>query len=379
MKVPFYDYSRMYRNEKEQVESKILDILHRSDFILRSDLYEFENSMSDYLGVPYVIGVGNGTDAIWLALMSSDINQDDEVIIPSHTYIATADAIKVLGATPVLVDCQDDHSIDVQAVEDAISGKTKAVIAVNLNGHACDLESLHKVTNRHKIVLIEDNAQGLGAKLNGKYAGTFGASSTLSFFPAKNLGCYGDGGAVVTSNEDIFERVLRLRNHGRDREGNVSSWGLNSRLDNLQAGILNIKLKYLNESILIRRQLAQLYVDGLSDIEEVKLPTSPRDTSKFFDSFQNFEIEVQDRENLRDHLKNNGIETSLPWAGKAIHQFNLPGVKCRDLTKTEKLFKKVLLLPMNQYLTKAEAFEVVLSIRSFYKHKEIDLSQIENK
>jgi dTDP-4-amino-4,6-dideoxygalactose transaminase len=219
------------------------------------------------------------------------------------------------------------------------------------------------------LILIEDNAQGLGARLNGKSSGTFGQSSTLSFYPAKILGCYGDGGAVVTNSADVSRRIFQLRNHGRDSEGEVVDWGFNSRLDNLQAAILNSKLAYLDESIVKRRELALIYCTGLSDVEEIKLPTSPEVSSKYFDSFQNFEVEARNREELRKYLSENGVGTILPWAGKAVHQFDLPGVITRDLTNTDRLFNGIMLLPMNQYLKNSEVDEIVTLIRRFYKYE----------
>jgi dTDP-4-amino-4,6-dideoxygalactose transaminase len=330
---------------------------------------KFEVDLAEFMGAEHVIGVANGRDAIWLALIAAGVGPGDEVVLPSHTYIATADAVKFVGAIPVLVDCGPDHSIDVSAIEEAINARTRAVIAVNLNGHACDLEAIIQLVTKKNLTLIEDNAQGLGAKLNGKSSGTFGQSSTLSFYPAKILGCYGDGGAVVTNSADVSKRIFQLRNHGRDKEGEVVDWGFNSRLDNLQAAILNSKLSHLDESILKRRELASIYCTGLSDVEEIKLPASPDKSSIYFDSFQNFEVEVKNREELRKFLSENGVGTILPWAGKAVHQFNLPGVITRDLTNTDRLFKGIMLLPMNQYLENSEVDEIVTLIRRFYKYE----------
>ena len=364
--IPFYDYERMYQTEQLYVSDTINDVLRRSDFILRDDLSKFEISMAEYLAAKYAIGVGNGTDAIWLALLVAGIKSGDEVILPSHTYIATADAVKFVGATPVLVDCDKDHSISVDAIEAAITEKTAAVIPVNLNGRACRLEEISKLAAKHGLKVIEDNAQGLGAKLKGKSAGTFGDLSTLSFYPAKILGCYGDGGAVITNSAEMSAHVFELRNHGRDTTGEVVSWGFNSRLDNLQAAILNSKLPRLTENIRQRREIARIYISGLSDIQELALPAGPSETSEYFDSFQNFEVVAERRDGLREHMKQNGIGTILPWAGKAVHQFGLPGIKIMDVSLTEEIFQGVMLLPMNQYLDKSEARRIIDVVREYY-------------
>jgi len=364
--IPFYDYERMYQTEQLYVSDTINDVLRRSDFILRDDLSKFEISMAEYLAAKYAIGVGNGTDAIWLALLVAGIKSGDEVILPSHTYIATADAVKFVGATPVLVDCDKDHSISVDAIEAAVTEKTAAVIPVNLNGRACRLEDISKLAAKHGLKVIEDNAQGLGAKLKGKSAGTFGDLSTLSFYPAKILGCYGDGGAVITNSEEMSARVFELRNHGRDTTGEVVSWGFNSRLDNLQAAILNSKLPRLTENIRQRREIARIYISGLSDVQELALPAGPSETSEYFDSFQNFEVVAERRDGLREHMKQNGIGTILPWAGKAVHHFGLPGIKIMDVALTEEIFQGVMLLPMNQYLDKLEASRVIDVIREYF-------------
>lgn len=365
-KIPFYDYERMYQTEQLYVSDAISDVLQRSDFILRDDLSKFEISMAEYLGAKHAIGVGNGTDAIWLALLVAGIKAGDEVILPSHTYIATADAVKFVGATPVLVDCDEDHSISVDAIEAAITERTAAVIPVNLNGRACRLEEVTKLATKRGLKVIEDNAQGLGAKLKGKSAGTFGDLSTLSFYPAKILGCYGDGGAVITNSGEMRARLFELRNHGRDTTGEVVSWGFNSRLDNLQAAILNSKLSRLTENIRQRREIARIYISGLSDIRELALPDAPSETSEYFDSFQNFEVVAKKRDGLREHMKQNGIGTILPWAGKAVHQFGLPGIKIMDVSRTEDIFQGVMLLPMNQYLDKLEARSIIDVIREYY-------------
>jgi dTDP-4-amino-4,6-dideoxygalactose transaminase len=367
MTVSFFDYARVYESEKNQVKSIIDDVLSRSDFILRKDLEIFEEEMRRYFDSTFMVGVANGTDAIWLALQALGIGKGDEVIIPSHTYIATADAIHLVGGIPVLVDCDDDHLVSVEAIKEAISPRTTCIIPVNLNGRACRLDDIVSIASSKGLAVIEDNAQGLGAQLNQKFAGTFGSAGTLSFFPAKNLGCYGDGGGIFVQDEEIARTLRQLRNHGRDETGKVISWGVNSRLDNLQAAILNSKLKFLSATLNKRQQLSSIYFERLGDLEDIKLPPQILPGESRVDVFQNFEIEVGQREALMNFLGSRQIGFAQPWGGKAVHQFELEGIKVRSLDKTESLFKRVLLLPMNQYLTTREVEQVCSTIREFYQ------------
>lgn len=369
MKVPFFDYTEIYKSDYPIYTAALESVLKRSDFILRQDLKDFENNISDYSGAKFTAGVGNGTDAIWLGLKALGISRGDEVILPAHTYVATADAVWSVGGTPVLVDIDDDHLISPQAITEALSQNTKAIIPVNLNGRAAPLEEISKISSKHGIPFIEDNAQGLGARLNGKMTGTFGAIGTLSFFPAKILGGLGDGGAVMTNDEYLFGKLLLLRNHGRNEKNEVVEWGYNSRLDNLQAAILNSKLKKLTENINIRRNIADIYFEELSECEEIVLPQAVSGNDDHFVTYQNFEIEVKFRDELINYLSICGIGTLLPWGGKGLHEFGLKGVVEKDLTNTKRLFPRILLLPMNQYMKIEQALYVSRCIKNFYSKK----------
>jgi dTDP-4-amino-4,6-dideoxygalactose transaminase len=365
----FFDYERLYDEDYPTYKEKLFAVLKRSDFIMREDLFEFERNMAEYISAKHCVGVGNGTDAIWLALLAAGVAPGHEVILPSHTYVATADAVKMVGAIPVLVDCDENHLIDTGAVEEAITSRTSAIIPVNLNGKACDLPALAALASKHGLKMIEDSAQGVGATISGRHAGTFGDFGTLSFFPAKNLGGIGDGGAVITNSDASADRIRELRNHGRDADLEVRSWGFNSRLDNIQAAVLDAKLAKLDATIVRRREIARTYQIELQDIPSLRLPPPPAVNSISFDSYQNYEIEANDRDQLRDFLNLNGVGTALPWGGKAVHHFDLPGVVKKDLSRTEALFEKVLLLPMNQYLKQDEVLYVTSQIRNFYESR----------
>jgi len=364
--VPFFDYTQIYEQDYPIYKSALDSVLKRADFILRSDLEHFELKMAKFVGSKYCIGVGNGTDAIWLSLIAAGVKRGDEVILPTHTYVATADAVWAIGAVPVLVDILDDHSISPAAITDAINPRTKAVIAVNLNGRACELLEIKRICDENQIILIEDNAQGVGASINGKSAGTFGLAASLSFYPAKILGGLGDGGGILTNDESIFEKIFRLRSHGRDRENLVVEWGFNSRLDNLQAAVLNAKLENLSTDISRRRAVAKIYNSLLGNSLNLVLPEFEEDESVRFDSFQNYEIEAQDRDELRKYLAANGVGTIVQWGGKMVHEFRLPGVVVQDVTNADRIVKDMLLLPMNQYLSESNAEYVAEKILSFY-------------
>ena len=340
-------------------------------FILQKDLNEFEDNLKKFIGIKYAIGVANGTDAIWLALLAADIGSGDEVIFASHTYIATAGAIKFVGAKPIPADCREDHMIDPKSVEKLITDKTKAIIPTQLNGRCCEMDTLLDIAKKHNLIIIEDAAQGLGAKYKGKGIGTFDKGGTISFYPAKNLGSFGDAGAFVTNDEEMYNKVKLLRDHGRDENGKFVSWGFNSRLDNLQAAILNFKLKYYNDEINRRRDIATIYNEELSNIKELHLPPSPDENKDYFDVYQNYEIEAKNRDQLKSFLSDNYVGTLVHWNGQAVHSIKELGFSGKGLPYTEKVFERCLMIPMNTSLTNGEVKYICNKINQFYAGRHI--------
>jgi dTDP-4-amino-4,6-dideoxygalactose transaminase len=369
MKVPFFDYTELHKTDYPIYSKALNSVLERADFILRSDLEEFEKNMAKFTESKFCIGVGNGTDAIWLGLIAAGVNRGDEVILPTHTYVATADAVWAVGATPVLVDIADDHLISPQAIEEAITPNTKAVIPVNLNGRAAPLDEIEIIAKKYSLKIVEDNAQGLGARLNGKMAGTFGDLGTLSFFPAKILGCLGDGGGILTDSEEIYRKIRLLRSHGRNEDNLVVEWGFNSRLDNLQAAVLNSKLSVLKQNIDQRRLIANTYFNNLSDCEEIILPQQVAGNKDHYDSYQNYEIEAKSRDELKEYLANCGVGTLIQWGGKGVHEFGLSGIKVRDLSNARRIISRMLMLPMNQYMNLEQVNYISGCIKDFYSKK----------
>ena len=364
--IPFFDYPHLFLSEEQELTAIFRDVGVRGAFILQEDVARFERNLASYLGVKYALGVGNATDGLFFALRAAGIGPGDEVIFCSHTMVATAAAIHFAGATPVPVDCGEDHLIDPVAAERAVTPRTRAILPTQLNGRTADMQALDAIARRHGLVIVEDAAQALGSRFQGRAAGSFGIAAAISFFPAKTLGCLGDGGAVVTNDDDVCERLRQLRDHGRGADGEIVSWGLNSRLDNLQAAILDFRLASFGATVERRRALAGIYRDRLMPIRQVELPPGPRDDRDHFDVFQNYEIEAERRDELRAFLKARQIGSAVPWGGKAVHQWPRLGFKNR-LPFTERLFERVLLLPLNLSLTDHDVHTICNAIETFYQ------------
>ncbi len=364
--VPFFDYRHDFLAEEEELVALFRDVGRRGAFILQEDLARFETALAEFTGSRYAVGVANATDALHLAIRAAGIGPGDEVIFCSHTMAATAAAIHFAGAAPVPVECSTDHLMDVNSAARAITPRTRALLPTQLNGRCCDMQAVGELARKHRLLILEDAAQALGARYRGQAAGTFGAAGAISFYPAKILGCLGDGGAALTSDPVLHQRLLQLRDHGRGPDGAIAGWGLNSRLDNLQAAILNARLARLPAAIERRRALARLYGERLQGCGGVKLPPGPEEGSERLDVFQNYEVEAHRRDELREFLRARSIGTLLPWGGKAVHQWEALGLIAR-LPATEALFERLLLLPLNTALTDGDVHLVCDAICDFYK------------
>lgn len=363
--VPFFNYPEVFVSEEESLMSIFCDVGRRGAYIMQTDLEEFERAVAEYVGAKHVLGMANATDALHLAVRAAGIGPGDEVIFASHTMVATPASVHFAGATPVPVECGADHLIDPDAVEAAVTPRTKAIMPTQLNGRTADMDALQAIADRHGLIVIEDAAQALGSRYKGKCAGTFGVAGCISFYPAKTLGCLGDGGCLITNNDDIYEMVRLTRDHGRDEFGDVVVWGLNSRLDNLQAAILNHKLKSYEASITRRREIATMYHESLSSIEGLRLPPPPGSEPDHFDIFQNYEIEAANRDELRAYLRSKGVGTLIQWGGKAVHQFEKLGFE-QELPYTTELFTRLLMLPLNTSLTNEDVHYVADCVKQFY-------------
>ncbi len=367
--IPFFNYPEIYKENAEEYNLIFNSTCSRGSFIMQKELLDFEESLAKFLGCKHAIGVADGTAALIFALKSAGIKSGDEVIVSSHTFIATAAAVNHVGAIPIVCDCLPDSTYDFSSAEKLISKKTKALMPTQLNGRTSNMEEICKLAENYNLKIIEDSCQALGSKFKSKNAGLFGPAGSYSFYPAKTLGCFGDGGAVVTNDDEIAYYIKTLRDHGRNEKGEVITWGHNARLDNIQAAILNYKLKTYRNKIIRRREIAEIYNSNLKSIEDILLPPPPNANSLNFDIYQNYEIQVSKRSELQEFLKKNGVGTIIQWGGWMLHQFKKLNLKS-NAPYAEMMSKKMLLLPMNHILTNEEVLYICDLIKHFYEEDE---------
>lgn len=365
-KIPFFDYPRLYLDRKQDFLRIFDDVASRGAFIMQKDLSDFESDLSVFTGSPFAVGVGNATDGLEIAWQAIGLEPGDEVICCSHTMLATASAIKMAGGEPVPVDIGSDGLIDPDAIAAAINPRTVGIMPTQLNGRTCDMHQIMQMADKYKLYVVEDAAQSLGSRFKGKHAGTFGNASAISFFPAKVLGCFGDAGAVLTGDPGLFDKIYQLHDHGRNMSGEVMSWGRNSRLDNMQAAFLGYLLKDYSSIIERRRDIAAIYDSRLSVLDELDLPPAPGSDPDHFDVYQNYELQADRRDSLRDYLASKGIGTLIQWGGKGIHQWERLGFAI-ELPKTEEFFRRCIMLPMNMFISDDDIHQICDCITAFYR------------
>jgi len=364
LSVRFWEPGKEFLRIEEEVMSTMRKVLVAGDLIMRQQMIDFEHSLASFVGTTDAVGVSNCTDGLRLLLEAVGIGAGDEVITVSHTFMATMAVIHQVGATPVLVDVGEDHNMDTDKLEAAVTSRTKAIIPVDLNGRMVRMDRVMEVAKAHNLLVIEDSAQALGASYMGVRGGAWGIAGAFSFYPAKLLGAYGDGGAVVTSDTALAEKLRELRDHGRVSKTGFSGWGWNCRLDNLQAAILDLKLRKVPEWIGQRRRLAAIYDEELADVSTVKRPPGP-DGGPFFDIYQNYVIEAKNRDGLQAHLASRGIETLISPGPVPNHKQPV-GLDHFNLPRTEALCGSVLSLPLNNELGEEQVLEVAGAIKDFY-------------
>lgn len=364
--VPFIDYPKHYRALKKEIDRSIVNVLSRGELILREEVTAFEKRMARFLGVKYAVGVNSCTDALMLSLRAAGIGQGNEVITVSHTFVASIAAIAHTGAHPILVDIADDYLMDPLQLGKAITKNTRAIIPVHLNGRVCQMDALTHIARKHKLLVIEDAAQALGATYKGKKAGSWGLTGCFSFYPAKLLGACGDAGLVATNNKAIYEKIKLYRDHGRKTKDTITTFGVTSRLDNLQAAILNVKFPHIKSWIAKRQKLAKLYDNELKNVPAITLPPSPDSTHS--DVYQNYVIRAKNRDALKEYLTQRGIETivSNPIP---VHKQRGLGLSHFTLPKTELFAKEVISLPLIPELDEQQIIYVINAIKSFYKQQ----------
>lgn len=364
MKVLFNKLGEEYKKNKKKFEAKIDKVLKSGNFILGKEVENFEKEFARYIGVKYCVGVGNGLEALQLSLMALNIGPGDEVITTPLSAIASALCIKLVGAKPVFVDIGEYFHLDANKIERYITKKTKAILGVHLYGQPFDIEKILKICKKYNLFLIEDCAQAHGAEFKGKKVGSFGNVGCFSFYPTKNLGAFGDGGAVVTNDKKIYEYCKIARNYGQKSLYEHIILGLNSRLDEIQAGILRIKLKYLDFLNKKRRKIAQFYKNNLKDIKEIKLPLERKNS---YHIYHLFVIQAEQRDELREFLSKKGIPTLIHYP-KPIHkQPTFKEYNSLFLPNVEEVINKIVSLPIHPLLNEKEINYIIRSIKEFYK------------
>lgn len=369
------DLKSQYKKIKKEVDAAIKTCIDTTTFIGGNQVASFQHNLERYLNVKHVIPCANGTDALQIALMVLDLQPGDEVIVPAFTYVATAEVIALLKLKPIMVDVDPKtFNITAKIIEKALTPRTKAIVPVHLFGQSCDMEPILALAKKDNLFIVEDNAQAIGADYtftNGEKAktGTIGDIGCTSFFPSKNLGCYGDGGAIMTNNDDLAQKIRIIANHGQVVRYYHDFVGVNSRLDALQAGILDVKLKHLDQYSAARRKAAGYYDKAFKPIEGLEIPKRQSNSTHVFHQYT-LKVKPGQREALQKHLNEMGVPSMIYYPvplykQKAFAQYWKGGV----LPVTEQLCEEVLSLPMHTELNRETLDIIVKAVQSFFKSK----------
>ena len=372
LNIPMVDLKGQYARIKNEIDAAVLSCIGETRYIKGPEVKLFEDNLAQYLNVKHVVACGNGTDALQIALMALNLSPGDEIIIPAFTYVATAEAIALLQLVPVMVDVNTKNfNISTAEIEKAITPRTKAIIPVHLYGQSADMHPIMEIAKKYGIYVIEDNAQALGAEYtfpngNSIKTGTIGHIGCNSFFPTKNLGCFGDGGAITCNNTELAERCRMIAAHGQKKKYHHSVIGCNSRLDTIQAAVLNVKLKYFSEYISARQKAAKYYSTNLSRISWIEIP---KEESNCKHTFNQFTIKIKNgkRDLLQNHLKERGIPSIIYYPLPLYRQeaFKRYANKNTELANTESLCNTVLSIPMHTELTSEIQDKIINAIKAF--------------
>ena len=367
MKIPYVDLPKQYKNERREILSIIDNVFKTGQYVGGEKVKNFENNISSLLGVKHCIALNSGTDALTLGLHVLGVKRNDEVITTSNSFIASTAVIVHLGAKPVFVDVKSDQCINPELIEKSITKKTRAIMAVHLTGRVCDMDKILKISKKYNIPIIEDAAQAIGSKYGKRYAGTFGKIACFSAHPLKNLNAMGDGGYLTTNSSKIAKFIKDVRNHGMTNRNKVTNFGYVSRMDNVQAAILNYRLKKLPGIIKKRRKNIEIYLKNLNS----KFVFVPKENKKEFNTYHTFVVQVSNRDNLKKYLKKKGIETAIHYPIPIHLQ---PALKkysysFEHLPETIRQAKRIITLPINQYLKNFEIRRICKEINNFYENK----------
>jgi dTDP-4-amino-4,6-dideoxygalactose transaminase len=363
--VKFLDLKSQYQSIKPEIDEAIQSVIENSAFIGGEYVAQFEDNFSNYVGTDYCIGVGNGTDALEISIEALDMPIGSEIIVPANSFIASSEAVTRSGHKVVFVDIDtESYVVSIEDLKKRITPKTKAIMAVHLYGHPCDMDELARIAKEYNLYIIEDCAQAHGAEYRGKRVGGIGDIATFSFYPGKNLGAYGDGGAITTNNLELSVLCRKIANHGRSAKYDHDFEGRNSRLDSLQAAILNVKLKYLDGWIDKRIQVADKYLLELDEVKDIILPVK-QDWAK--QAYHLFVIRTNRRDELKSYLTQKDIQTGVHYP------ISLPKLKAYQYTKqaNDQMFANasdtsLLSLPIGEHLTDKDIEHVTNTVKSFF-------------
>lgn len=369
MNVPFGNMQVHYQAYKEQLDAAVARVLASGYYILGPELEKFEAEFAQFLGVKYTVGCASGTEAIYLALAAEDVGPGDEVLVVAHTAVPTISAISMTGATPVFVDIKaSTYVMRETELEAKITPRTKMIVPVHLYGHMAEMEAIMKIAAKHKIKVMEDVAQATGAMYKGSIAGSIGDYGAFSFYPSKNLGAFGDGGAVSTNDEEKYKKLKMLRNYGQSKRYYHDTVGINSRLDEIQCAILSAQLPYVHEWNDKRSAIAAKYTEGLKDIV-----VTPVEAAGFKHVYHLYVIQTAYRDELQAYLLERGVQCLIHYPIPAHLQqaYQFLGYKAGSLPTTEHIVNRILSLPMFPEMTDDQVEQVIDGIKSFYKERSL--------
>lgn len=363
MKVPFSILERQYKMYQEEYETKALEILRKGWYILGEETEKFEREYAKYVGTRYSLGIDNGLNALVLAFRALNIGQGDEVIVQGNTFIATVMGITINDATPIFVEPDEFYNINIEKIEEKITERTRAICVVHLYGQATKMDKVLELCKKYNLKLVEDCAQAHGAEFNGQKVGSFGDVGCFSFYPGKNLGCFGDGGAITTNNEEIYRKIKMLRSYGSEKKYHHIEVGYNARLDELQAGLLRIKLSHLSELTKEREEIVKRYLTEIKN-PLIQLPKLRKNCTHVWHLFV---IKVEDRDKFQKYLEENEIGTVIhyPIPPHLSEAYKYLGYKAGDYPITEDYANTVVSLPLYNGMTKEEIEYVIKKINEY--------------
>ncbi len=360
--IKFLDLKKLNERFEPEFEDKFNNLLKSGTYLLGNENANFLNKFAQFCGTKFAVGVGNGYDAIKLILKAYNFCEGDEIIVPANTFIATILAVSEVGCKPVLVEPDiDTYNINPDLIEEKITTKTKAIIAVHLYGQTTEMDKIQQLAKKHNLKVIEDSAQAHGAIYNGKRVGNLGDASAFSFYPSKNLGCLGDGGAVTTNDEELYHKIIALANYGSYKKYHHIYKGVNSRLDELQAGILDVKLKHLDSDNVKRREIAKFYLENIKN-EKIILPKVHNENSHVWHIFA---IRTNNRDALKTFFEERGIQTLIHYPIPPHKQGAYTEFAKKSYPVTEEIHRTILSLPISPVMTKEEVKSVVEAINEY--------------